>query len=65
MERALIDGALRRHHGDVEAVSSELGVDSSTLYRKMRGHDIALASYRDDAAAPAGKGASAGAGKTG
>jgi two-component system C4-dicarboxylate transport response regulator DctD len=64
MERALIDGALRRHHGDVEAVSSELGVDSSTLYRKMRGHDIALASYRDDAA-PAGKGTSGGAGKAG
>ena len=64
MERALIDGALRQHHGDVEAVSSELGLDSSTLYRKMRGHDIALASYREDAAGP-GKGASGAAGKAG
>jgi two-component system C4-dicarboxylate transport response regulator DctD len=50
VERALIDSSLRRHKGDVDAVSRELGVDSSTLYRKMRSHEIVLAGYRDAAA---------------
>lgn len=47
VEKALIDSSLRRHRGEVEAVSKELGVDSSTLYRKMRTHDITLSSYRE------------------
>ena len=47
VERALIDSSLRRHRGEVELVSQELGVDSSTLYRKMKAHEIALANYRD------------------
>ena len=36
MERLLIAEALRRHQGNRRRVSQELGIDTSTLYRKLK-----------------------------
>lgn len=36
MERLLIDEALRRHNGNRRAAAKDLGIDASTLYRKLR-----------------------------
>jgi len=36
MERLLIAEALRRHHGNRKRAARELGIDTSTLYRKLK-----------------------------
>jgi len=36
MERHLIEAALRRHNGNRARAAQELGIDSSTLYRKLK-----------------------------
>ena len=36
MERLLIAEALRRHHGNRRRAAGELGIDTSTLYRKLK-----------------------------
>ncbi len=36
MEKRLIQGALRRHHGNRAAAARELGMDASTMFRKIR-----------------------------
>jgi PAS domain S-box-containing protein len=40
MERLLIREALERHHGNRRQAARELGIDPSTLYRKMKALDI-------------------------
>jgi transcriptional regulator with PAS, ATPase and Fis domain len=42
MERLLITEALRRHGGNRKKAALQLGIDPSTLYRKMKAMDIAL-----------------------
>jgi transcriptional regulator with PAS, ATPase and Fis domain len=41
MERLMITEALRRHGGNRQQVAAELGIDPSTLYRKIRTLKIA------------------------
>ncbi|MDD2603396.1 MAG: sigma 54-interacting transcriptional regulator [Desulfobacterales bacterium] len=41
MERLMITEALRRHGGNRQQVAAELGIDPSTLYRKIRALKIA------------------------
>jgi two-component system C4-dicarboxylate transport response regulator DctD len=45
-ERSLIVEALRRHHGDVSAVSEALGIPKKTLYDKMRRYELSGEGYR-------------------
>ena len=40
MEIILITQALRRNNGNKTATSKELGIDKSTLFRKMKAFDI-------------------------
>jgi PAS domain S-box-containing protein len=40
MERRLIGDALERHRGNRKSAAQELGIDASTLYRKLRAFDI-------------------------
>jgi DNA-binding NtrC family response regulator len=40
MERRLIADALERHRGNRKRAAQELGIDASTLYRKLRAFDI-------------------------
>jgi two-component system response regulator HydG len=40
VERRTIEAALARHGGDLAAVASELGVSSTTLWRKMKRHGM-------------------------
>jgi len=42
MERWLIIDALRRHHGNRAAAARQLGIDPSTLFRKIKALDIQL-----------------------
>lgn len=42
MERLLINEALRRHHGNRRRAARELGIDASTLYRKLKLLNIEL-----------------------
>jgi PAS domain S-box-containing protein len=42
MERLMITEALRRHDGNRQQVAAELGIDPSTLYRKIRALKIAF-----------------------
>jgi transcriptional regulator of acetoin/glycerol metabolism len=41
MERLMISEALRRHGGNRQQAAAELGIDPSTLYRKIRTLNIA------------------------
>lgn len=41
MERVMIVDALRRHHGNRQAASHQLGIHPSTLFRKLKSLDIA------------------------
>jgi two-component system C4-dicarboxylate transport response regulator DctD len=45
-ERGLIIETLRRHHGDVLAVSESLGIPKKTLYDKMRRYALSGEEYR-------------------
>ena len=45
MEIILITQALRRNNGNKTATSKELGIDKSTLFRKMKAFDIKSNSY--------------------
>jgi DNA-binding NtrC family response regulator len=40
MEKVMIEDALRRHQGSRRAAARELGVDESTLYRKLKSLQI-------------------------
>jgi DNA-binding NtrC family response regulator len=40
MERHLIEAALQRHNGNRAQVARELGIDPSTLYRKLKPLEI-------------------------
>lgn len=40
LEKIAIDDALRKHHGNRSAAARELGIDTSTLFRKIRSHEI-------------------------
>lgn len=40
MERVMITEALRRHNGNRKAAARDLGIDPSTLYRKIKGLNI-------------------------
>ncbi|MBM3788971.1 MAG: hypothetical protein FJW35_01320 [Acidobacteria bacterium] len=40
MEKLLISEALRRHRGNRKKAARQLGVDPSTLYRKLKAHGI-------------------------
>lgn len=40
MERLLIEEALRRHHGNRRRAARDLGIDASTLYRKLKALQI-------------------------
>jgi DNA-binding NtrC family response regulator len=40
MERRLITDALLRHRGNRKRAAAELGIDTSTLYRKIKALDI-------------------------
>jgi len=40
VEAALIADALRRHHGNRKKAAEDLGIDPSTLYRKIKGYNI-------------------------
>ena len=40
MEKLLIVEALRRHQGNRKRAAQELGIDTSTLYRKVKAHGI-------------------------
>jgi len=40
MEVILITQALRRNNGNKTAAAKELGIDKSTLFRKMKAFDI-------------------------
>jgi DNA-binding NtrC family response regulator len=42
MERLLIAEALRRHNGNRRRAARELGIDPSTLFRKLRSLKIEL-----------------------
>jgi PAS domain S-box-containing protein len=42
MERRLITEALERHRGNRRRAAQELGIDPSTVYRKIRAFDVAL-----------------------
>jgi PAS domain S-box-containing protein len=44
MEKSLIAEALRRHHGNRRRAAKELGIDASTLYRKIKSFGIELPS---------------------
>jgi transcriptional regulator with PAS, ATPase and Fis domain len=39
MERHLIEAALKRHNGNRTRAARELGIDPSTLYRKLKAHE--------------------------
>ena len=45
-ERGLIIETLRRHHGDVLAVSESLGIPKKTLYDKMRRYALSGDEFR-------------------
>ena len=45
MEIVLITQALRRNNGNKTATAKELGIDKSTLFRKMKAFDIKPKSY--------------------
>jgi two-component system C4-dicarboxylate transport response regulator DctD len=45
-ERGLIIETLRRHHGDVLAVSESLGIPKKTLYDKMRRYALSGEEFR-------------------
>ncbi len=40
MQQLLIDEALRRHHGNRRRAAHDLGIDASTLYRKLKALNI-------------------------
>jgi len=42
MEKLLIGEALRRHHGNRQNAARQLGIDPSTLYRKLKALDIEI-----------------------
>ena len=39
MERHLIEAALKRHNGNRTQAARELGIDASTLYRKLKAQE--------------------------
>lgn len=45
MERALINEALRRHNGNRKQTAKKLGINPSTLYRKMRRLNISFPAH--------------------
>ena len=40
MEKHLIEAALERHKGNRTRAARELGIDASTLYRKLKSPEI-------------------------
>jgi len=46
VERAVIEDSLRRHDGAANAACSELQINYSMLYRKMKSYNIDLSKYR-------------------
>ena len=46
MESVLIIEALRRNKGNQTAASKDLGIDKSTLYRKLKAYNIKPQAYR-------------------
>ena len=47
MERSLIEAALERHQGNRSRAARELGIDASTLYRKLKSFQIATSPSRE------------------
>jgi DNA-binding NtrC family response regulator len=45
-ERAVIEETLRRHNGSANTVCTELRINNSTLYRKMKAYNMELMNYR-------------------
>jgi len=45
MEILLIVEALRRNKGNQAATAKELGINKSTLFRKLKAHDIKPGAY--------------------
>lgn len=46
VEKSAIQTALRRHHGNANAACEELGINYSTLYRRMKQYDMDLLAFR-------------------
>jgi DNA-binding NtrC family response regulator len=46
IERMLIEGALRRSRGDLALVCAELDLNLSSLYRKLKTHELDLEEFR-------------------
>ena len=49
IEKALIEQALKRHHGRATEVCESLGIGKKTLYDKLHKHGIAIDSFRSPA----------------
>jgi PAS domain S-box-containing protein len=47
MERSLIEAALERHQGNRSRAARELGIDASTLYRKLKSFQTAISPSRE------------------
>ena len=46
VEKSAIETALRRHHGNANAACEELGINYSTLYRRMKQYAMDLPAFR-------------------
>jgi len=45
-EKEIIKGCLKKHKGNVQCASKELGLSRSTLYKKLETHAIELRAIR-------------------
>jgi transcriptional regulator of acetoin/glycerol metabolism len=45
-ERARLDGLLKRHRGNTQAVADELGTSRSQIHRLVKKYGLVLAGYR-------------------
>ena len=47
-ERDYLEGLLSKHKGSINAVAKEAGVDTKTLYRKMKKQGLTKESFKED-----------------